>query len=78
MSCSIRRASTPSSQASHRSHGVGEALREALVEAGRRPGLAELHLHAQLPARDFYARQGFLTEGEGFDVAAIGHQPMPR
>ena len=58
--------------------GVGEALLEALVEAGRRLGLAELHLHAQLPARDFYARQGFLPEGEVFEEAGIGHQQMRR
>lgn len=64
--------------ASHRSHGVGGALLEALVEAGRRLGLAELHLHAQLPARDFYARQGFLPEGEVFEEAGIGHQQMRR
>ncbi|HHA2554502.1 TPA: GNAT family N-acetyltransferase, partial [Stenotrophomonas maltophilia] len=64
--------------ASHRSHGVGEALLEALVDAGRRLGLAELHLHAQLPARDFYARQGFLPEGEVFEEAGIGHQQMRR
>lgn len=41
-------------------------------------GLAELHLHAQLPARDFYARQGFLPEGEVFEEAGIGHQQMRR
>lgn len=68
--------------ATHRSNGVGEALLEALlealVEAGRRLGLAELHLHAQLPARDFYARQGFLPEGEVFEEAGIGHQQMRR
>jgi len=64
--------------ASHRSRGVGEALLAALVEAGRRLGLAELHLHAQLPARDFYARQGFLPEGEVFEEAGIGHQQMRR
>ena len=64
--------------ASHRGQGVGEALLEALVEAGRRLGLAELHLHAQLPARDFYARQGFLPEGAVFEEAGIGHQQMRR
>ena len=64
--------------ATHRSNGVGEALLAALVEAGRRLGLAELHLHAQLPARDFYARQGFLPEGEVFEEAGIGHQQMRR
>lgn len=64
--------------ASHRSQGIGEALLEALVQAGRQLGLAELHLHAQLPARDFYARLGFLPEGEVFEEAGIGHQQMRR
>lgn len=61
-----------------RGQGVGEALLEALVAAGARLGLAELHLHAQLPARDFYARQGFLPEGAVFEEAGIGHQQMRR
>lgn len=64
--------------ASHRSQGIGEALLEALVESGHGLGLAELHLHAQLPARDFYARQGFLPEGEVFEEAGLGHQQMRR
>lgn len=64
--------------ASVRNQGVGEALLEALVQAGRQLGLAEVHLHAQLPARDFYARQGFLPEGEVFEEAGIGHQQMRR
>jgi len=64
--------------ASHRNQGVGEALLEALVQAGRGLGLADLHLHAQLPARDFYARLGFLPEGEVFEEAGIGHQQMRR
>ncbi|KAF1015664.1 MAG: Acetyltransferase [Stenotrophomonas maltophilia] len=64
--------------ASHRSQGVGEALLAGLVEAGRQLGLAELHLHAQLPARDFYARQGFLPEGAVFEEAGIGRQQMRR
>ena len=64
--------------ASLRNQGVGEALLEALVQAGRQLGLAEVHLHAQLPARDFYARQGFLPEGAVFEEAGIGHQQMRR
>ncbi|AWH53933.1 GNAT family N-acetyltransferase [Stenotrophomonas sp. ESTM1D_MKCIP4_1] len=64
--------------ASHRSQGVGEALLDTLVAAGQALGLAEVHLHAQLPARDFYARQGFLPEGEVFEEAGIGHQQMRR
>lgn len=61
-----------------RGHGVGEALLLALVEAARTAGWPQLTLHAQLPARVFYTRQGFLPEGDIFDEAGIAHQQMRR
>ncbi len=64
--------------AAWRSRGVGEALLQGLVDAAAQRGLAEVHLHAQLPAREFYARQGFIPEGAHFEEAGIGHQQMRR
>jgi len=64
--------------ASWRGSGVGEAMLESLVAAAAAEGLHEVHLHAQLRARDFYARQGFLPEGALFEEAGIGHQQMRR
>jgi predicted GNAT family N-acyltransferase len=61
-----------------RSHGVGEQLLLALVDAARQRGWREVSLHAQLPARAFYARQGFLPHGEVFEEAGIAHQHMRR
>lgn len=61
-----------------RGHGVGQALLLALVEAARARGWQEVTLHAQLPARVFYARQGFLPHGEVFEEAGIAHQHMRR
>ncbi len=61
-----------------RGHGVGQALLLALVEAARTRGWQEVTLHAQLPARVFYARQGFLPHGEVFEEAGIAHQHMRR
>lgn len=61
-----------------RNRGVGEALLLALVEQARGRGLHAVHLHAQLPARSFYARQGFLPEGEVFEEAGIAHVGMRR
>lgn len=61
-----------------RNQQVGQALLAALVEAARTSGLADVHLHAQLPARAFYARQGFLPEGATFSEAGILHQQMRR
>lgn len=59
-----------------RGRGVGEALLLALIEAARGRGWREVNLHAQLPARVFYTRQGFLPEGEVFTEADIAHQHM--
>ncbi|MCF7751784.1 GNAT family N-acetyltransferase [Bacillus subtilis subsp. subtilis] len=61
-----------------RGHGVGEALLLALLDAARSQGWREVSLHAQLPARVFYARQGFLPDGEVFEEAGIAHQSMRR
>ena len=38
----------------------------------------EVELHAQLTARDFYARAGYVAEGEEFDDAGIPHVLMRR
>lgn len=61
-----------------RGQGVGEALLEALVIEASRRGWGEVSLHAQLAARDFYARNGFLPEGDTFEEAGIPHQAMRR
>ncbi len=64
--------------AAWRGKGVGEALLQALVEQARASGWREVGLHAQLPARVFYTRQGFLPEGAEFEEAGIAHQHMRR
>jgi len=61
-----------------RSRGVGEALLQALVQAATDAGLPQVSLHAQLPACDFYARQGFVPEGGRFEEAGITHLQMRR
>lgn len=61
-----------------RGHGVGEALLRALVAEAARRGWDEVSLHAQVHARDFYARNGFLPEGAEFEEAGIVHQTMRR
>ena len=65
-------------RASLRGRGVGGAILATLVEEARRRGMAEVYLHAQRHARDFYARQGFEDEGEPFDEAGIAHIGMRR
>jgi len=61
-----------------RGQGVGEALLQALVAEAARRGWDEISLHAQVHARDFYARNGFLPEGAEFEEAGIVHQTMRR
>ena len=61
-----------------RGHGVGAALLQALIaEAGRR-GMARLVLSAQTHALGFYARFGFVPEGEVYEEAGLPHQVMTR
>lgn len=59
-----------------RGAGVGSLVLRALMEAARRRGDSEVVLHAQLAARDFYARHGFEAEGATFMDAGIEHIAM--
>jgi predicted GNAT family N-acyltransferase len=59
-----------------RGEGVGRRLLEAAVQLGRRLGMAQLHLHAQVRARGFYEAAGFIAEGEAFLEAGIAHVAM--
>ena len=61
-----------------RGRGVGDALLEVLVDKARALGWAEVSLHAQASAINFYARHGFLPYGERFVEAGIDHQSMRR
>jgi len=59
-----------------RGQGVGSALLSALADEARRRGDREVALAAQLRARPFYARHGFVEEGETFMDAGIPHVMM--
>ncbi len=59
-----------------RGHGVGSQILTALVQAARQRGDTEVLLAAQLHARSFYARHGFVEEGETFMDAGIPHRLM--
>jgi predicted GNAT family N-acyltransferase len=61
-----------------RGHGVGTAILECLVEAARETGLKRVFLHSQTHAVDFYARHGFICEGDEFQEAGIPHSLMKR
>ena len=59
-----------------RKHGLGSKLLHAAVEAARGRGLHQVYLHAQVQALAFYARHGFVVEGEVFMDAGIAHRAM--
>ena len=61
---------------SWRGAGVGSLLLMALMDAARRRGDAGVVLAAQMQARPFYARHGFVEEGETFMDAGIEHRLM--
>ncbi|MFS0753939.1 GNAT family N-acetyltransferase [Noviherbaspirillum sp. 1P10PC] len=61
-----------------RGAGTGSLVLCALMDEARRRGDRDVVLHAQLTARDFYARHGFEPEGDMFMDAGIEHIAMRR
>ena len=59
-----------------RNRSVGSALLQLLLEQARTRGMAEVRLHAQADATDFYLKHGFEIAGEDFMEAGILHRPM--
>jgi predicted GNAT family N-acyltransferase len=49
-----------------------------LERQARLRGFAEVELHAQLTARRFYERAGYLPVGEEYEEVGIGHITMRR
>ena len=58
---------------SHRKHGVGSLLLEALEAEARRRRLGGILVHAQLYALGFYERHGYTPVGAVFEEAGIDH-----
>jgi predicted GNAT family N-acyltransferase len=61
---------------SARGSGVGRALLDVLVDLARGRGLPAVELHAQLHAKDFYERAGFVPFGDVYLEAGIEHVGM--
>lgn len=61
-----------------RGAGVGRSLLDLLVERARERGLPAVELHAQVHARAFYERAGFVRFGAVYLEAGIEHQGMRR
>ncbi len=71
--CQIGRMATAQD---HRGRGVGAAVLEQLERMARLRGLAEIVVHAQLPAERFYRNRGYVTEGEPFPLEGVPHVLM--
>jgi predicted GNAT family N-acyltransferase len=63
---------------SARRAGVGAAILQELMRRAAKRGDTEVVLHAQTRAAPFYARYGFVAEGEVFEEAGIPHIRMRR
>lgn len=59
-----------------RGAGVGGKMLQALMQAARERGDREVMLSAQTHAMPFYARFGFIAEGDVYDDAGIPHRTM--
>jgi len=59
-----------------RGRGVGGSILEKLLAIARERGCTAVRLHAQTHALGFYARFGFVPEGEEFEEAGIPHYLM--
>ncbi len=61
---------------SHRGTGMGARVLEALEREGVARGLREFRLSAQLSARGFYDRAGYVADGDVYDEVGIPHIAM--
>lgn len=61
-----------------RGAGVGQAVLQALIQAALQRGDHTVVLHAQRSAQGFYARAGFVPQGDEFEEAGIAHIEMVR
>ena len=62
--------------AAERKAGIGTRLMERAAEVARTMDVRDIALHAQLTAKEFYARLGYREEGEVFEEAGIAHVVM--
>ena len=59
-----------------RGQGVGTAMLKQLIQIAKKSRLKTVQLNAQKTAVEFYAKHGFIAEGEEFMDAGIPHIKM--
>ena len=60
----------------HRRQGIGRMIILAVLDFAHEINMSKIYLHAQLPARAFYERVGFVAYGDVFVDANIDHIAM--
>lgn len=60
----------------HRRHGVGAQVLDALERMATLRGVAEVILHAQMPSEAFFQNRGYAREGEVFLEQGVKHVLM--
>ena len=63
---------------SRRREGIGAALLAEADRRAREAGARRIELHAQLPARDLYLRDGYADQGRVFVEEGIEHVAMAK
>jgi len=71
--CQIGRMAVAST---HRRHGIGAKVLEALERMALLRGVGELVVHSQLPAEPFYAARAYQREGTVFAEQGVPHLRM--
>jgi predicted GNAT family N-acyltransferase len=64
--------------ASHRGTGIGAQVLDALEREGRDRGITLIKLSAQLQARGFYDRCGYVAHGDVYGDVGIPHIAMEK
>jgi predicted GNAT family N-acyltransferase len=62
----------------YRKQGIGEAICTELINIARQMGISYVYLHAQVSAKPFYEKIGFITVGDSFYEADILHYKMEK
>ncbi|MBC7961045.1 MAG: GNAT family N-acetyltransferase [Vallitaleaceae bacterium] len=62
----------------HRGLGLGQLICQKLLEIAKTLKLHQVMLHAQIDAKDFYIKMGFLPVGHEFIEADIKHIKMEK
>ncbi|ESQ91989.1 hypothetical protein ABAC460_03575 [Asticcacaulis sp. AC460] len=63
---------------SHRGQSIGAQLLTAAEETARTEGATRIILAARVTARDFYARHGYIVEGDEYTEVTIPHVTMAK